>query len=140
MEQRSAVQDNSFAACSHGGNDRAGSAPDATGLTVRELQPAQLSIWDRFVEQSPQGTIFSESLWLEICGLPFRGFACYKGDVIVGGVAVFEDESSKSTMGTVPLTPFQGFLFRDNGFMKPPLREKLEKKVSHALIDALECR
>ena len=87
MEQRSAVQDNSFAACSHGGNDRAGSAPDATGLTVRELQPAQLSIWDRFVEQSPQGTIFSESLWLEICGLPFRGFACYKGDVIVGGVA-----------------------------------------------------
>jgi hypothetical protein len=109
-------------------------------LEVRELEAGQFNTWNRFVERSPQGTIFSESLWLELCGFPFRIFACYKGDVIAGGVAVFEDESRDSTMATVPLTPFQGFLFRDNGFMNPPLREKLEKKVSFALIDALERR
>jgi hypothetical protein len=113
---------------------------EARTLEVRELESGQLEKWDRFVERSPQGTIFSESLWLELCGYPFRVLACYKGEEIVGGVAVFEDESRNNTMETVPLTPFQGFLFRNNSFMKPPLREKLEKKVSFALIEALERR
>jgi lipid II:glycine glycyltransferase (peptidoglycan interpeptide bridge formation enzyme) len=58
----------------------------------------------------------------------------------VGGIAVFEDERENSTMGMVPLTPYQGFLFRNNSFMKPPLKEKLEKKISFALIEALEER
>ncbi len=118
---------------------RSGTTPSA-GLNVRELEPSELNTWDRFVGQSPQGTIFSESLWLELCAFPFRVLACYKGDDIVGGVAVFEDDSRKSTMGIVPFTPFQGFLFRNNDFMNPPLREKLEKKVSIALIEALERR
>lgn len=125
------------------GNSGDGCADSSTAtrlLQVRELESSELPAWDRLVEQSSQGTIFSESLWLELCGYPFRVFACYKGDEIVGGVAVFEDESRNNTKGTVPLTPFQGFLFRNNGFMKPPLREKLEKKVSFALIEALEGR
>ena len=113
---------------------------EVNGLAVRELEALELDTWDRFVRESPQGTIFSESLWLKLLGYPFRILACYKGDEIVGGVAVFEDELRSNTMETVPLTSFQGFLFRNNGFMKPPLREKLEKKVSFGLIEGLEHR
>jgi len=125
------------------GNTRDGCAdsPMATrSLEVRELESSELRAWDRFVEQSPQGTIFSESFWLNLYGFPFRVLACYKGDEIVGGVTVFEDEPPNSMMSLVPFTPFHGFLFRNNASMKPPLREKLEKKVSFALIDALEHR
>lgn len=107
-------------------------------LEVRELETNHLDIWDQFVEKSPQGTIFSERLWLELCGYPFRVFACFKGDEIVGGTAVFEDDSRCNTMGLVPITPFTGFLFRDNDLMRLPLREKLEKKISVALIGALD--
>src|SRR5438874_853631 len=57
---------------------------------------------------------------------------------MVGGVTAFEDATGKNTMGLPPLTPFQGILFRDHGGMKLPARESLEKKISAALIAALE--
>src|SRR5438874_10994601 len=105
----------------------AASEPGVSGLEVRELVANEHEAWDRFVAISPQGNIFCETLWLKLCGFPFRIFACYKGAEMVGGVAVFEDALGKNTMGLPPLTPFQGILFRDHGGMKPPARESLEK-------------
>ena len=111
---------------------------EKSALEVRELEVTGLEAWDRFVTASPQGTLFSESLWLKLCGFPFRVFGCYKGEEMVGGAAVFESASRQDTMGLPPLTPFQGVLFRDHSAMKPPGKESLEKKISAALIEALE--
>jgi hypothetical protein len=109
-------------------------------LTVRELVATDAEIWDTFVAASPQGNIFSEMLWLDLFGFSFRVFGCYRGAEMVGGAAVYEDAEGKNAIGTPPLTPFQGILFRDHAPMKPPAKESLEKKISTALIETLEQR
>lgn len=109
-------------------------------LAVREFGQEQWPLWDRFVSASPQGNIFSETLWLRALDNPFRLFACYKGGEMVGGVAVLEDEAGKNTRGLFPLTPFQGILFRDHAAMKAPTRDSLEMQIAGALLDELEAR
>jgi Acetyltransferase (GNAT) domain len=110
-------------------------------LRVEELRNEEMDRWDRFVASSPQGTVFSESIWLQMLGYPFRILACYKGQDLVGGMAVFEDsQRPRATMGLPPFTPFQGILFRDAVGMKPVTRESSEKKTSFALIQALHER
>ena len=110
----------------------------AAALNKREFDAAELPQWDRFVAQSPQGTIFSESLWLQAMGRPFRIYGCWKGEEIVGGIAVVEDGSRpRSTAGIPPFTPFQGILLRDSAAMRDTTRESRDRDVSFALIRRL---
>jgi len=69
---------------------------------VKCLMAEQYEEWDNFVEESPQGTIFSTTRWLKFMELPFKIYAYYKGYKIVGGMANFDKPA--------PLTPFQGIL------------------------------
>jgi hypothetical protein len=109
-------------------------------LVVRELGEHEGTEWDRFVAASPQGTIFSETIWLQAIGSPFRIFGCYKGVDLVGGTVVVEDEKAEITRGIVPLTPYQGILFRDHSRTKRPTRHSLEMRITGALLDELEQR
>lgn len=109
-------------------------------LTVREFGADQRPVWDGFVSSSPQGTIFSETLWLQALDNPFRLFGCYKGNDLVGGVAVLEDEAGRNTRGLFPLTPFQGVIFRDHSAMKHPTRDSLQMQITTALLDRLEAQ
>ena len=53
--------------------------------------------WDRFVEESPQGTIFSTSLYLSSISLNYKRFYIYKGPhEIKAALAVLESEDHKS--------------------------------------------
>ncbi len=107
---------------------------------VRELTPAQFPLWDRFVAASPQGAIYSETLWLRAGLSPFRIFGCYKGDELVGGVAALESADGRDLLPVAPLTPFQGILFRDLRDSKLPARYSLEMQITQALLDVLEKR
>ena len=107
----------------------------AAGLQVRELPAQELATWDLLVRESPQGTIFSESLWLQAMRRPFRVFGCWKGEELAGGIAVVEDSSRpRSTSGIPPFTPFLGILVRDAAGMRDTTRESRDREVSFALI------
>jgi hypothetical protein len=50
------------------------------------IEKSEYDKWDSFVDESPQGTIFHKSLWLEVSGEKLRIFGCYHdlGDLIAG--------------------------------------------------------
>jgi hypothetical protein len=109
-------------------------------LEVRELGADEMDLWDHFVASSPQGTIYSENLWLKLLGCPFRVLGCYKGGELVGGIAVCEDPARpRSTLHVPPFTPFQGILLRAPRAMRYTTRESMERKISFALIQSLHC-
>lgn len=108
-------------------------------LVVRRFDSQNWAQWEAFVSNSPQGTIFSERLWLSLLGLNYHLYGCFKGDEMVGGVVACEDAARPDcTSEIIPLTPFQGILFRDNSQMRTTTRESLERKTASAMADALE--
>lgn len=110
----------------------------AAALVVREFPAEELTTWNRFVGESPQGSIFSESLWLRAMRRPFRVYGCWKGEELIGGVAVFQDSSRpRSTGGIPPFTPFQGILLREPAGMRDTTRESRDRDVSFAIIRRL---
>src|SRR3990167_5464714 len=61
--------------------------------------------WDEFVAQSPQGTVFSTSKWLNLFDRPYHIYGYYHGHNLIGGMANFDSPA--------PITPFQGILVKD---------------------------
>ena len=48
-------------------------------LEIREIKESELLLWDKFVEDSEQGTLFPTSLWLEILNeYPYVKFAEFR--------------------------------------------------------------
>lgn len=94
--------------------------------TVKEI--TDLTYWDEFVEQSPQGTVFSSSKWLRLFG-GYHIYGCYKGGEMLGGAANFDE--------LTPLTPYQGVLVKPQGDMKYATYCSLTNELSEALIPYL---
>jgi uncharacterized protein YwgA len=110
----------------------------AQNLNTSILKETEYNKWDVFVQSSPQGTLFSSIVWLKTYGEPFTIFCCYKGDELVGGVAVVEEKDGKNICPLVYFTPFLGVLFRNNDNMKNPDRISLEKNIVFSLLEELE--
>lgn len=92
---------------------------------VISLMDNQYKEWDDFVEQSPQGTIFSTMKWLKLFD-HYHIYGYYKGGKLVGGMANFDE--------LTPLTPFQGILVNPPPDMKYPSVCSLYNEVTEALI------
>ena len=60
----------------------------APRYVIRTLEVQDWPIWDAFVSQSPQGTLFHATKWLQTTGTPFRIYGCYHQDSLVGGMVV----------------------------------------------------
>jgi len=91
---------------------------------VREI--TDFSEWDAFVEESPQGTIFSLSKWLKLFDLPFNIYGVYQNNNLIGGMANFDKPA--------PLTPFQGILLKNNPEMKCVSQMSLSNMISKELL------
>lgn len=52
------------------------------------LSPDRYDDWDRFVEQSPQGSVFAKSAYLKAAEADFRIGVAAKGDAIAGGIVL----------------------------------------------------
>ena len=75
-----------------------------------------LSEWDNFVLQSPQGCIFCQSWWLKIvCKDGFRIFIIRQNEKIIGGLPLQNEYSSSKRVNNMPLlTQMTGILFFPN--------------------------
>jgi hypothetical protein len=85
------------------------------------------------VQESPQGTIFHKSYWLEASGKEFRIYGCFKGQELFAGLPIVCD----SWFGVrrafhPPLTPYLGVIFRE-GNAKYVTRISNEKGISRAI-------
>jgi hypothetical protein len=56
--------------------------------SIRVLEAGDWPAWDRFVSQSPQGTLFHTSTWLLNNGRAFRIFGCFRKGSLAGGMAM----------------------------------------------------
>jgi hypothetical protein len=54
---------------------------DSKFITVREITSKDYASWDKLIDESPQGTIFQSTDWLNIChrtlGRNFKRFGCF---------------------------------------------------------------
>ena len=76
------------------------------------LNPSQYKMWDRFVDQSPQGDNFCYSWWLDaITKSNFKILAIFDNEEIVAGIPLAFDKNGKVT--EPPLTRTLGSLYKD---------------------------
>jgi Acetyltransferase (GNAT) domain len=76
---------------------------------VRTLSRKDFAQWEKFVMQSPQGTLFHTPLWLEAVDAPFRLFGCFRGTELHGGCVV--GLLGHRIAGPSILTPYLGILY-----------------------------
>lgn len=55
---------------------------------IRFLKEDEFEAWDEFVENSPQGSIFSKSYWLKAVSDEFKILVCRQNNKIIGGIAL----------------------------------------------------
>ena len=87
-----------------------------TKYMVRMLKSSEYADWDSFVMQSPQGSIFALSDWLQCSSEKPVIYGCFRGSELVAGLP-FVSRISKLgfRVGTHPLlTPYLGVLFKKN--------------------------
>jgi hypothetical protein len=77
---------------------------------VRPLERSEFGRWDEFVRQSPQGTLFHSTLWLEASSVPFKLFGCFRGEELRGGFAAAIGRGRTAGHPHPALTPYLGLL------------------------------
>jgi hypothetical protein len=82
---------------------------------IVELTKEAYPAWDQLVEDSPQGTIFHRSVWLNTCGRllgqDVRIFGCFQNDKLVGGCSFFVRNIFgllRIASSICPMTPYGG--------------------------------
>jgi len=81
-------------------------------MNPKRLQLAETAdhaAWDAWVEQSPQGTLFSKAEFLRSLNTPSRLFVVENASRPVALLPVIEDEAGNAVR--FPFTPYQGILF-----------------------------
>jgi hypothetical protein len=85
-------------------------------VTVRCPKVTEYGDWDGFVAQSPQGTLFHKSYWLEASGGEFRIYGYFKGGELFAGMPLACGVSRLGFKRAFhpPLTPYLGVIFRES--------------------------
>lgn len=109
---------------------------------IETVSPRDYEEWDGLVASSPQGSIFSTTLWMrameQATEKPFRIYGCYGKGKLVGGVALQVFKRGPFRVGTMPpLTPFTGIVLSPQQTTKLSLQESRRKEVMDLLSDRL---
>lgn len=86
---------------------------------IRRLDPSDFALWDHFVFETEQGTLFHTSLWAGLIRQTFqRSFeiwAVFKKDEIKGGLLFFPKKiAGIPAITQAPVTNYQGILVRSS--------------------------
>ncbi|MBE3143547.1 MAG: hypothetical protein IMZ61_06450 [Planctomycetes bacterium] len=96
---------------------------------VKEIH--DFPLWEQFVKESPQGTLFSSPKWCCLFPDPFVIYGCFKGNELQGGLIGF-NTSKGFFSGGYPCTQFQGII------TKPGFESKYG--ITEALISVLPAK
>ncbi len=78
------------------------------------IKPLENGIWDEFIEETKQGSIFHTTKWCSLFPDKYRVYGVKKGSELVGGIIGFE-QVGKYISGGYTLTPYQGIVVKSNG-------------------------
>ncbi|MBI4283420.1 MAG: GNAT family N-acetyltransferase [Chloroflexi bacterium] len=114
-----------------------------SGYHVRVLAKSEYNLWDKLVDSSPQGTIFSSSTWLELMAetqeREARVYGCYSGQNLVGGCITLVTQKGPFKKGWVPpLTSYFGVVIQPHESPRISKQESLEGKIMRSLIERLQ--
>ena len=97
---------------------------------IKVLDSTEYDRWDKFVDLSPQGTIFHKSYWLKASEVEFKVYGCFNGDDLIGGLPLAYKSLFGITRATQPpFTPYCGILYR-NSTAKYVSRISDEKRIA----------
>lgn len=98
----------------------------------------ELDAWDRLVGESPAGTVFHTTTWLDAATEPCRVYGCYKGEELLGGMATASHREGGLRKAVHPaLTPYLGMVTAPQPG-KYVTAVSNEKKMAAALADRLQ--
>lgn len=111
-------------------------------MELKEIGEDKFSDWDKFVEESKQGTLFSTSLWMEVLNEYRDGKAkllgIFKSNELVSGILLYERKKAfLDIMAYPPLTPFTPILFKESGASSYSKTESSQKKIIGIINDYL---
>ena len=80
---------------------------------IRPLNESEFTLWDEFVEKSPEGTLFHKSFWLKASGKEFRIYGYFKGGELFAGIPVAHTSKFRIKIADLtPFTPYLGIIFK----------------------------
>ena len=95
-----------------------------------------MDAWDKFVDESPQGTIFSQSIYLKLAVHYWNIFWIKKGNQIKGGLAIILDRSKKNVI-LDDLVIHNGLMFVENKQQKPCSIKSEQFEITEFVIEYL---
>ena len=101
-------------------------------------ETADLAAWDAWVEQSPQGTVFCKSTFLQSLNARFRLFTVVANTQVIALLPLLEDDAGQVVR--YPFTPYQGILFLPRASNSPHRRVVDEFRITEFLIGELTTR
>ena len=104
-------------------------------MELVKLDRSKYNIWDEFVENSPQGSIFSKSWYLDILGVEYSILTVKEKDNIIAGIVLAKNEIN--TYANPMLDKYLGVLLQ-KGSSNKHKRESLEYKAMELI--AKECK
>ena len=111
---------------------------------IKILHPKDsLEEWDRFVDSSAQGSIYSKSFWLKaisaVTGGSFEILAAYKGGNLFGGIGLHIRKSFLGNVVNCPiLTPYNSILLKKQDTRYPGKAESENLEITEAIIQSLD--
>lgn len=94
-----------------------------------------LKIWDKFVEESPQGTIYSNSILITSIFPDSKFFVVKNSEEILGGVSLLIDSDKKLINNPVYIQYYNSILFKDNTNLLFHKKIKQEFRVTEIIIN-----
>jgi len=116
---------------------------NSTKYQLRKLDPGEYSLWDRFILDSPQATIFQSTLWGNIIHSVFnRNFeilAIWNNEILCGGLLYFPKNSlSINTIPLVPVTTYQSIVFKTSAAEKTSSIISEEHELTNTILERLK--
>lgn len=95
--------------------------------------------WDSFVEESPQGTIFSSSLYLDAVGRKYERFFIQKGDEIKAALYyIITDDERECELDDLVI--YNGLMFRNDSAQKETKARSERFEITEFVIKELDKR
>lgn len=110
---------------------------------VRYLEIPEYDQWDRFVDESQHGSIYSQSYFLEalsaMIGTRFRILSIFKNNELVGGTGFLYSPGKYGDMiSPPPLQYYNGLVIKDFEAKYPSITTSRQSGVIHSIVDELE--
>lgn len=117
--------------------------PKSKTYKIRHLDPGEYHLWDRFVLQAPQGSLYFSTAWAEILksaiDREFRVLVSIANETIQGGILYWPKKmGGLQAITQAALTPYQGILLAADTSQKASSATAAQHEITTRLLAYLQ--